>query len=241
MPEPHAAGEDRFVVVLLQLLAWAQRNTRALVLGVGAAAIIVFAVKYYVDYRYQVREAAATQMVGLRFQLSSGNSAESIEQLRAFLMQFSGTPYAREARVLLAHSLLLSNRAAEAIEPARQAMDDLGGDILSTRAAFLAAAAYEEVGDTSAAIDVYREIARSVDMRVQQSRALEAAARLLDARGDAAAAATVYEELAEMTPEDAPARPFYEMRAAELRARTESTRASGQELGTQEEAVAEGG
>jgi len=241
MPLPQTTGEDRFVVVLLQLLGWAQRNTRALVLSVGAAAIVIFAVRYYVDYRYQVREAAATQMVGLRFQLSSGSAVESIEHLRAFLVQFSGTHYAREARVLLAHSLLLSNRAAEAIDPASQAMNDLGADFLSMRAAFLAAAAYEEVGDTSAAIDVYREIAQKVGMRVQQSRALEAAGRLLDARGDAAAAATVYEQLAEMTPEDAPARPFYEMRAAELRARDGSTSASSQELGMQEEATVEGG
>ena len=237
MADPHTTSEDRFVALGLQILIWAQRNTRGLVLGIGAAAILVFAVRYYVNFKQRVREAAATEMINLRYQLQTGTPDQVIERLRAYQLQFSGTSYAREALVLLAHSLLLGNRAAEAIEPARQAMDDLGDDILSLRAAFLAAAAYEEVGDTTAAIDVYREIGRRTDLRVQKSRALEAAARLLGARGDAAAAAAIYDELAEMTPEAAPARPYYEMRAAEYRARASGAPASQ----TAAEGVAEGG
>lgn len=236
MADPHAS-EDRFVALVLQIVTWAQRNTRGLVLGIGAAAILVFAVKYYVDFKQRVHVAAATEMLNLRYQLQTGTPDQVIEQLRAYLLQFGGTSYAREARVLLAHSLLLSNRAAEAIEPARQAMDDLGDDVLSLRAAFLAAAAYEEVGDTTAAIDVYREIGRRTDFRVQKSRALEAAARLLSARGDAAEAAAIYDGLAEITPEAAPARPYYEMRAAEYRARASGAPASQ----TVAEGVAEGG
>jgi tetratricopeptide (TPR) repeat protein len=120
--------------------------------------------------------------------------------------------------VLLAQALLLKNRPGEAIEPARQAMEGLGSDVLSTRAGFLLAAAYEEVGDTAGAIEVYRELGDKLQLRVQRSRALEGAARLLAARGDAAAALAIYRQLAELTPQDAPARGYYEMQAAELRA-----------------------
>jgi tetratricopeptide (TPR) repeat protein len=171
------------------------------------------------DYKTKVRVAAATEMVNLRCHLQSGTTDQVVEQLRAYLIQFNGTTYAQEARVLLAHTLLQANRAAEAIEPARQAMDNLGDDILSLRAAFLAAAAYEEVGDTAGAIGAYRRIEQETDLRVQRARALEAMGLLMAASGDWAGAASVYDELVESSPEESPARPFYEMRAAEYRAR----------------------
>ncbi len=237
MNQYDTSGEDRFVGGTLQLLAWAQRNTRALVLTIMAAAIVIFAVKYYFDYKTKVREAAATEMVNLRFQLQSGTTDQIVEQLRAYLIQFNGTTYAQEARVLLAHTLLQANRAAEAIEPARQAMENLGNDILSLRAAFLAAAAYEEVADTAGAIGIYRRIEQETDSRVQRARALEAMGLLMAASGDAAGAASVYDELVKSAPEDSPARPFYEMRAAEYRARASGALARQVE----EQGVAEGG
>jgi predicted negative regulator of RcsB-dependent stress response len=219
MAQPQTTGEDRFVAGTLQILNWAQRNTRALVLGIGAAAILIFAVKYYLDYRQRLNVAAASELRAIHGQLRAGNPDQVVDPLRAFLVQFSDTRYAREARVLLAHSLLLGNRAPEAIEPARQAMDALGDDILSLRAGFLLGAAYEEAGDTAAAIGVYEQIGASVDYRVQRTRALEAAARLYAARGDMERAAEVYDELSALTPPEAPARSFYQMRAAEIRAR----------------------
>ena len=57
----------------------------------------------------------------------------------------------------------------------------------------------------------------------ERTRALEAAARLQAARGNLGRALAIYEQLKEMTPADAPARAFYEMRAAELRARSEES------------------
>jgi predicted negative regulator of RcsB-dependent stress response len=222
MPEPRHAGEDRFVAGILQIASWAQRNSRALILAIGAAAILLFGVKYYMDYRHRVRQAAGTELRNIRTQLQTGNPDQVVDQLRNFLVQFGDAPNAREARVLLAQSLLLVNRAGEAIEPARQAMDDLEG-ILAMRAGFLLGAAYEETGDTAGAIGVYERIGRSVDYRVQRTRALEAAARLQAARGNLARALATYEQLKEMTPAEAPAHSFYEMRAAELRARTEES------------------
>jgi len=237
MNQYDSSSEDRFVAGTFQLLAWGQRNARALVLTIMAAAIVIFAVRYYLDFKTKVRQAAATEMVNLRFQLQAGTTDQVVEQLRGYLIQFNGTTYAQEAQVLLAHTLLQAARAAEAIEPARQAMDNLGDDILSLRAAFLAAAAYEEVGDTTGAIGIYRQIEQATDMRVQRARALEAMGLLMAASGDAAGAASVYDELVKSAPEDSPARPFYEMRAAEYRARASGALAS-QPAG---EEVAEGG
>ncbi|MGD8699524.1 MAG: tetratricopeptide repeat protein [Gemmatimonadales bacterium] len=218
MPDPQQLGEDRFIATILQIANWAQKNTRALILAVGALAILIFAVNYYVDYRQRVRDAATAELRTIRSQLQAGNPGQVVDQLKNFLVQFGDAPNAREARVLLAESLLLVNRAGEAIEPARQAMGGLGNDILSLRAAFLLGAAYEETGDTSAAIGVYERVAESVDYRVQRTRGLEAAARLHAARGNTARALAIYDQLTELTPADAPARSFYEMRAAELRA-----------------------
>lgn len=219
MAEPRHAGEDRFVAGILQLVAWSQRNSRALILAIGAVAILIFGVKYYMDYRHRVQQAASAELRNIRTQLQTGDPTQVVDQLRNFLVQFGDAPNAREARVLLAQSLLQVNRAGEAIEPARRAMGELD-DILSMRAGFLLGAAYEETGDTASAIDVYERIGRTVDYRVQRTRALEAAARLQAARGNVARALAIYEQLKEMTPADAPARSFYEMREAELRARS---------------------
>jgi predicted negative regulator of RcsB-dependent stress response len=238
MAQPQMSAEDRFVAAVLYFIAWARRNTRALVLALSAVAILAFGLKYYVDYKHRLQEAAATQLRTLRFQLQTGSPDEVVEQLRTYLVQFGETEYGREARVLLAQALLMQNRAQEAIQPAREAMTDLGSDVVSMRAGFLLAAAYEEVGDTSAAIEVYREMGRKLDLRIQRSRALEGAARLLAARGDASAAAAVYEQLARMTPERAPARSYYEMRAAEMRAA--ALKPTKQELGAAEPTGQEG-
>jgi cytochrome c-type biogenesis protein CcmH/NrfG len=140
--------------------------------------------------------------------------------------------------VLLAQALLFENRPGEAIEPARLAMEGLGSDVLSTRAGFLLAAAYEEVGDTAGAIEVYRELGEKLELRVQRSRALEGAARLLAARGDVAGAVAIYRQLTELTPQEVPARGYYQMQAAELRASQLGTPA--QELGTAKAETPEG-
>ncbi|UCF20481.1 MAG: tetratricopeptide repeat protein [Gemmatimonadota bacterium] len=216
--QQHTADEDKFVASTLQILNWGRQHTRALIIGGIVLAIGVLAVRYYLDYQRQVREVASTEIRTIRAQLLGGDASQVVDQLRAFLVQYGSSEYGREARVLLGHSLLLSNRASEAIEPARQAMEGLGDEPLADRAAFLLAAAYEEVGDTAAAIQTYERIGNSLESRLLRSRGLEGAARLRAAQGDRAGAAALYRQLAEQTPEREVARAFYEMKAAELQA-----------------------
>lgn len=218
MADRRMSGEDQFVTTVVRLGEWARRNVRALVIGGAALAIVVLGVRYYLSYQQQVRETASAELRAVRVQLETGTTAEAVERLRNFLVQFEGTEYASEARVLLAYSLLLGNRPQEAIEVARTPAMELGEDPVANRAAFLLASAYEEVGDTALAISVYEEIGTKVEARVQKTRALEAAARLQASSGNHEAAAQLYDRLAQMTPETAPARSFYEMRAAEMRA-----------------------
>ncbi|UCF19539.1 MAG: tetratricopeptide repeat protein [Gemmatimonadota bacterium] len=230
MVQRNTSDEDRFVASTFQVLNWAQKHTRALVVGAVALAIGLLAVRYYVDFQKQVREAASTEIRNVRAELLSGDASQVVDQLRAFLVQYEGSDYAQEARVLLAHSLLLSNRASEAIEPARQAMSDVGRDPLSTRAAFLLAAAFEEVGDTAGAIQTYERIGERERSRVLKTRGLEGAARLRAAFGDRTGAVALYHELAALTPEEETARRmFYEMRAAELGAKALGAQGSGTE------------
>ena len=213
------SDEDSFVAGALQLTTWAQRSSRVLVLGGVAVAILVAGVFYYRDYQNKVRSAASTELRTIRFQLETGGGAEAVERIRTFLAQFSGSSYAKEAQVLLAHALLLQNRAGDAIDPAREAASgDIGKDVLATRAAFLLAAAYEEVADTAAAIGVYEEIGRKARLTLEKRRGLEGAARLRSVGGDLLAAAELYDQLVELLPEDNPLRSLYQMRAAEMRA-----------------------
>lgn len=218
MAERKMSSEDQFITTVVRLAEWARRNGRALVIGGAALAIVVFGVRYYVNYQSQVRETASAELRAIRGQLRMGTANEVVERLRSFLVQFEGTEYAAEARVLLAHSLLLSNRPGEAIEAARPTASNLGSDHMANRAAFLLAAAYEEAGDTASALSVYAQLGDALEQRVQKSRALEAVARLEAARSNRAVAARTYERLVELTPESAPAHAFYEMRAAEMRA-----------------------
>ncbi len=218
MPGRKMSGEDQFVTTVLQLGEWARQNVRALMIGAVALAIVVFGVRYYLDYQRQVRETASAELRAIRGQLRGETSTEAIERLRSFVVQFDDTEYAAEARVLLAHTLLMANRPGEAIEAARPPASEMGGEPVANRAAFLLAAAYEEVGDTTSALSVYRDLGRQVDARVQRSRALEAAARLEAARGNREAAAELYDRLVELTPEGTAAYGFYRMRAAEMRA-----------------------
>ncbi|NIR42998.1 MAG: tetratricopeptide repeat protein [Gemmatimonadetes bacterium] len=231
MPQPRPTGEDRFIQTVYEFGAWAQRNTRALVLGIAALAIIGFSVKYYIDYTRRVEEAASSELRAIRFQ-ANNNPAQAVEQLRGLIAQYDGSSYAREGRVLLAYALLLQNRPGEAVAPAREAVRELEHDVLSIRAAFLLAAAYEEVADTAAAIAVYEDIGREVEARVQKSRALQAAARLKAAFGDPQGAARILEQLAEITPPEAAAHDFYLMRAAEYRAEAVPPVRSGSDSGT---------
>ena len=218
MPQPQPTGEDRFVQTTLELAAWAQRNTRTLILGLAAVVIVGFSVKYYIDYKHSIDEAASSELRSIRFETARIDPSAAADRLRAFIVRYEGSSYAREGHVLLAHSLLQSNRAAEAIDPAQRAIKDLDGDIISLRASFLLAAAYEEVGDTAAAISVYQEIGDHVEARIERSRALQSAARLMAASGNHLGAAELYDALAEFMPEEVPARGFFIMRAAEMRA-----------------------
>jgi hypothetical protein len=58
MPQPQPTGEDRFVQSTFELAAWAQRNTRTLILGVAALVIVGFSVKYYLDRRGRVERTS---------------------------------------------------------------------------------------------------------------------------------------------------------------------------------------
>jgi predicted negative regulator of RcsB-dependent stress response len=212
--------EDKFVASVLQFSSWAQRNTRTLVVAIVALMIVVFGVRYYFSYQTQLRNAASAEIRAIRFDLQVGQTSIVVDRLRTFLIQFDDTPYSREARVLLAHSLLLENRAVEAIDPARRAADKVGSNSLSDRAAFLLAAAYEEVGETAQAISVYEDVGRRSQHRADQSRGLEGAARLRTVSGDFDGAAALYQEILGLMPEGIPARTYYELRAAELNAQS---------------------
>jgi predicted negative regulator of RcsB-dependent stress response len=212
--------EDKFVASVLQFTNWAQRNTRTLVVAIVALLIVVFGVRYYFSYQAQLRNAASTEIRAIRFDLQTGETSSVVDRLRTFLIQFEDTPYGREARVLLAHSLLLENRAVDALDPARRAADRVGRNPLSDRAAFLLAAAYEEVAETAQAIAVYEDVGRRARHQAERRRGLEGAARLRAVSGDRAGAAALYQEILELIPDDSPARGYYELRAAEANAQS---------------------
>lgn len=224
---PDSSADDKFVITSLRLLGWARENTRALVLALVAVGILAAGVVYYIDYRNRVEEVASTNLQNIRFELSSGNTSQTIESLRNYIGRFGSTSYGNEARILLAHSLLLENRPDEALEVAREASQDMGNDPLATRAGFLMGAAYEQIGDTASAVQVYEQLGRVAELSPEKIRAFETAAILEAARGNSQQAVALYERILSLIPEDSPQRAFYEMKAAEAAARPLTTASAG--------------
>lgn len=224
---PDSSADDKFIITSLRLLGWARENTRALVLGLVAVGILAAGVIYYIDYRNRVEEVASTNLQNIRFELSSGNTSQTIESLRTYISRFGSTSYGNEARVLLAHSLLLENRPGEALEVAREASAEMGDDPLATRAGFLMGAAYEQVGDTASAIQVYEELGTKAKLNPEKIRAFETAAILQAALGNSQQALGLYERILSLIPEDSPLRGFYEMKAAEVATRPLKTASAG--------------
>ncbi len=219
--------EDQFIAWILTILNWARNNTRALIMGIVAVGLLAGGVLYYQDYQNRLREAASTEIRALRAEFEAGNDGNVVSRARSFIGQFSGTPYADEAQVLLANALLRQGQAAQAIEPARQAAQELGNDPLGTRASLLLAAAYEEVADTAMAISVYEQVGETARLELERRRGLEGAARLRAARGDYAGAVELYERLLDLAPEGSVQRSRYEMRLAEVRQEAEDRPESG--------------
>lgn len=209
------APDDAVVARAIEASSWARRNSRALIIGLIILAIAVVAVVYYVNYRADLRDRAATELLEVRQVAATGDISNAVLQLEGFVNRFDGTPAASEARLLLAQLQLAQGNATQAAEAVRPLTED-GGPLVSASAGLLLAGALEAAGQPEQAEQAYLRVAESADMEFQQREALEDAARIRADRGDRAGAVELYDRLIGMTEDDSPERDVYEMRRTEL-------------------------
>ena len=207
--------EDAFLAGVLESAEWARKNREKLIFGLIALAVTVAGIVYYVSDRQQSANRAVAALERAQQTVQLGNVEAAKGELEGFLAQFGGTPYAAEARLILAGLHLDSGDAASAIS-AVEPVAGSGAGPIGMQAAALLAAAYEEAGRLDDAVRTYMDIANDAEMTFQSTDALLDAARLLTTQGDHDRARAAYRDaLTELADTD-PRRQMIEMRLAEL-------------------------
>ncbi|HUF49720.1 MAG TPA: tetratricopeptide repeat protein [Longimicrobiales bacterium] len=214
------APDDVFVAGVLESTAWAKQHQRALIIGGIIATVVIVSLVLFVRNRAERRAGAEVQLNQVRAVAMSGNAPLAIRELEQFLTRYDGTPASAEARLLLARAYLDTGELQQAIETAQPIARDTDSD-LGVNAAFLQAAAHEAAGANDLAERAYLSVADDARFLFQRQEALENAARLRLQSNDAAGALELYERLIDMTPQNAPERTVFEMRAGEARVAAE--------------------
>jgi predicted negative regulator of RcsB-dependent stress response len=209
-----SAPDDVFVARVLETSAWAKQNSRMLVIGGIAAAVVISGLLYFVTSRRAEHAQAAAQLTQVRAVALSGNSQLAIRELEQFLARFGGTPSADEARLMLGSAYLEAGQvqqAQDAVQPlARNLRSGLG-----MNAALLLAGAHETAQEPHRAEEIYLRMASDARFLFQRQDALDNAARIRLQRGDAAGAAELYQRLLDITPASNTERPIFELRLGE--------------------------
>ncbi len=216
-PESPLDKEDAFVATTLEVSQWAQRNRPIVTLGAVVLVLGIAAFVYYGRYRDTLYSNAANQLEELQMRMASGSPTELQADLGLYLERFSGTPFADEARLALAHV----NAGVGDYEAAAEVLRPLAGDVdepLGAQAAAMLAAISEDIGDLQVAEELYERLADRARLGFQVREALSNAARLRHGQGDAAGALALYDRLLEEMDEEDPDRGVVEMRRGEVAA-----------------------
>ncbi|MQA92403.1 MAG: tetratricopeptide repeat protein [Gemmatimonas sp.] len=218
-----AEPDDAILARVLQFTEWARRNVVIVVGVVVALAVLIGGLLWWRADRAQRLENAAIEFLQVEQAVLSGDEGIATQQLQVFIQEHSGTPYADEARVLLAQVHLRGDRAAQAIEvltPLAAQMDD---SPVGVQAALLLASAQQAAEDDEAAIQTYLNVADESEVVFRQQEALVGAALLRQESSDWAGAAELYRRLVETTEEGSTQRAVFEMRLAEAEAQAQAS------------------
>lgn len=213
---PSEDPDDAFLRAVQRSVTWLEEHRRTVILGTIAVALLVVGAVYYVSYRSNLEDRAASEIQTIRAELASGSAADPTARLQEFVTRFGGTKAGNEARILLARLQMSNGDAGGALESVRPVLDRPADDPLGYAAATIAASAYEEQGDREQALRTLRELAAEARFPFQRREADAARARLLVESGRLEEAATIYERLAEET--EGSAEELYAVRLGEVRA-----------------------
>jgi predicted negative regulator of RcsB-dependent stress response len=163
-------------------------------------------------------DAAAGELEELQQTVGFQDPATFEASVQGYLDRFGGTPFAIEARLLLARVHLLSevsdpNAAAEVLAAVAPGFNSP----LAVDATFMLAATLEQAERWDEAIQIYEELLAQVEFSFQTVEAGEGQARSLLAIGDSIGAVQAYQSILDSLDPDDPDRSRQQMRLAELR------------------------
>jgi predicted negative regulator of RcsB-dependent stress response len=206
--------DDAVLARVLLFTEWARKNL--VLVGVVTAALVILIAGFFWYRADQARrlDNAAIAFLQVEQAVLSGDDAIASRDLQSFIQQHNGTPYADEARILLAQIHMRAQRVSEAVatlEPVATRLDSP----LGPQAALLLATAQEAAGQPQQALETYLRVADEADAEFRRREGLIGAAMLRSQQGDHAGAAELYTRLVEMTEPGSPDRSLFEMRLAE--------------------------
>jgi predicted negative regulator of RcsB-dependent stress response len=216
--EEKKEAEDVFVEKILESSKWAKANSQVLVIAGIALAILVAAGIYYRNWKATETQRAVAQLEQVQQSVQFGDQGSARAALDQYIQDFSDTPYALEARLLLGQLLLRDAKPDSAVDALAPAAREMDSQPIGIQAGFLMAGAYEEAGKMEDAERMYLRVANTAELEFQIREAMSGAARIRADRGDYSGAAELYEEvLAGMETTD-PDRAHWEMKLAEMQA-----------------------
>lgn len=213
--------DDAFLAKVLELTTWARKNRQTLIVAGVVAILLVVGGLYYWNLRVTEAREAAQELERLQQVVAMSEPQEGKAELRGFLERYGGTRFAHEARLSLAELHLLDGEVSDAIDVLDPSRRDLG-DPVAVQGAYLLAIAYEEAGRWRDAEELYLELVDRVDLGFQRREALEGAARSRVERDDVDGALELYGQILDELEDDDPRRSRFELKMAELEARTQS-------------------
>lgn len=210
-------ADDAVMAKAIEVTEWARRHGR-LVIGVTVALLVLASAFFWyrADQNRRLDEAAIAYLQVEQSTLI-GDDATAVRDIQEFVQRHDGTPYADEARVLLAQIHLRGGRAQEAITVLQPVASNLGSSV-GPQAALLLATAQASAGDATAAITTYLRVADQAGSPFRRQEGLIGAALLRSEAGDHAGAAELYGRLVELQETGSPERALFEMRLAEEQA-----------------------
>ena len=211
--------DDIFVARVLEFSGWARNNSQVLILFGIALAVVIFASLYYVNWRQNQAEAAVGELERIAQSVGISDPEASKISLEQYLERFAGTPYASEARLLLAQLYMDGGQAGQALSTLEDA-DATLREPMGVQIATLRARALEEQALMDEAEALYLRIADQAELAFQRIGAMDDAARIRMTTGDYAGAAELYQRLLDEEEFSVEQQGVYEMRLGEARARS---------------------
>lgn len=211
--------EDPLVTAAFRATEVWDRHGRAVLLGVGAAALVGILVFFVIRTRAQAEEKARGDLFRAMITLQQGDFATAGPMLKELIDNAPGTRSAREGLLLLGDASMGQKNPREAATWYQKYVDKSGGNREAERAGYLGlGTAYEDAGEFIKAADAYAKAASVAESDNQRGRAMLSEARSLLRAGQSAKAIELYKQTAALGGAEIPIRDAANERLGELEA-----------------------